>query len=281
MALLSIDRDRMAQAAMRDADRHLTRYICETLAPVLPRLPTQAELIPPFVRASGQRAIAAGFGENGLYNFHVLTDLLLGPYWERDPFYADRFEKILDAPGMEQSARLALAMHAVIQTRQALERALPDLLDAALAPLKIHPEVLTPNDTWRAFQQIALARGVHVFKIREWYEFYETEFRERHGLPPVKRHQLTAYAIIGYEAMGQPIPRPTEDIRDFDPHLTVAFNAYLLVTLIYGPFHRHNPLLARLNRILDDTGHLGAFQAELARFLRAHQTALTEPPHDL
>lgn len=275
MALLTIDREQLAQAATRDTDRQLIRYICDTLAPVLPRLPTQPELVAPFVRQAGQRAIATGFSEGGLYSFHILTDLLLGPYWEHEPFYATKFEKYLDAPGMEQSTRIALAMNAVIETRQELDAMLPKMIDAAIVPLSIHSELLKPEDTWLAFQQIARARGMESYKVLPLFEDFEAGFRKRNALPPIQRKRLSGYDELGYMAQGIPLPKPSDDIHGFTPLQMVAFNASLLLGLIYGSF-RHNPLLAGLFRIIDDTSHLNVLQHKLKSFLLSHQKALTE-----
>ncbi|MHC9238687.1 hypothetical protein [Pseudomonas aeruginosa] len=274
--LLNIDRERLAHAATLETDRQLVRYICGPLAPLLPRLPTQPERIAPFVQRAGPEAIAAGFADGGLYGWHILTDLLLGRNWERSPFHADRrFESILDAPGLRQEVRIVLAMNAVIDARQALEEALPGMIDAALVPLSLHPEVLTPKDTWLAFEQIASLRGLRWFEIESLFETYEAGFRKAHGLPPIERRKLSGYDRMGYESMGIPLPLPYDDIQ-FSPFQTVCFNAALLLELLYGPSRHENPLLEDLTRLAADTSHLGVLQYQLKQFLLSHRKALTE-----
>ncbi|MFD4836910.1 hypothetical protein ACFWP0_05335 [Achromobacter sp. NPDC058515] len=277
MALLSINRELLASAAAREADRQLVRYIRETLAPILPRLPTRPDLVAPFVHEAGQAAVLAGYGAGRSYSFHVMADLLLGPRWQAEPQYS-RIARILDDPGMAQDTRLTLAMNAVIEARQELEAALPAMLDAALATLAIHWEALSPRDTWNALFQMARARGVRHHDIRALFDVYEAGFRAGNGLRPSRSHPVSGYAILGYEALGRPIPPPDDDFRDYTPRLAVAFNAQVLLAQLYGLFHRDNALLSDLRRIAADTSNLGEHQAELTHFLRSHRRALTELP---
>ncbi|EHK64145.1 hypothetical protein [Achromobacter arsenitoxydans] len=276
MALLTIDRERLAGAATRDTGRQLVRYIRDTLAPVLPRLPAQPELIAPFVRQAGRQAIQNGFGEDGLYSFHILTDLILGPGWEHHPMYAGKFEKYLDAPGMDQNARIALAMKAVVVARRDFEAVLPGMLDAAVAALSIVPDALKPEDIWNAFQNVAQMRGVAARKILPLFEQYEAGFRQANELPAIYRRPLTGYVELGYKARGIALPKPSDAIIGLTPHQLTQFNASLLLALIYGPWFPKNPFLAELLRVIDDPSQQSVHQREITRFLLAHRRALTE-----
>ncbi|EDW2056460.1 hypothetical protein S518_004342 [Salmonella enterica subsp. enterica] len=276
MALLTISREQLTRAATLDTDRQLVHYICDTLAPVLPRIPAQPGQIGPFVRQAGQDAIQRGFGEGGYYGFHILADLLLGPFWERHPFYAGKFEKYLDAPGMEQSARITLALKAVIDTRRALETILPRMIAGALWSLNIHPDLLTPEDVWNAFQRTADARRIAPHHVLPLFEKYETGFRKANGLPPVQRRQLTGNDILAAEAQGLPLPKPSDDIHGLSPLILAQFNGCLQLALIYGPYFSKNPFLAELLRTLEAARQQAVYQHELKSFLLSLQQALTE-----
>ncbi len=275
MALLIVDREQFARAAMLDADRQLVRYISETLAPLLPRLPTQLECIEPFVKKAGREAIDRGFGEGSQYSFHILTDLLLGPYWERHPFYTGRFEKYLDAPGMEQGDRITLATNAVIDARVALEAVLPGMLDAAIESLNIHPKRIKPADIWNTFQHIAHARGFEAHHVLPLFEQYEAGFRKANGLPAIQRKTLSGAVELAYTAQGIPLPQPSDDIRDLTPHQLMEFNVSLLLALIYGPYFHGNLLISKLLRIIKSPDS-NIYQGGVKDFLLSHRRALTE-----
>lgn len=276
MALLTINRKQLEQAATLDTDRQLIRYICDTLAPVLPRIPAQPELIGPFVQKAGRDAINSGFGDGGYYSFHILTDLLLGPAWELSPFYTGVFERYLDTPGLEQSARITLAMQAVIDARHALEAVLPTVIDAAIESLSIPPERFKPGDIWDCFEQMARARGVSPNKALPLFELFEAGFRKGNGLPPIQRDRIPGHIEVAYTSQGIPVPKPSDAIRGLSlPQLT-QFNGSLQLALIYGPSFPANVFLAGLLQILDSTNQPGVYQHELKGFRLSHRRALSE-----
>ncbi|MGQ1887831.1 hypothetical protein [Serratia marcescens] len=276
MALLTINRKQLEQAATLDTDRQLIQYISNTLAPVLPRIPAQPELIGPFVHKAGREAIDRGFSEGGYYSFHIIADLLLGRSWERSPFYIEKFEKYLDAPGVEQSARITLAMQAVIDARHALEAVLPKVIDIAVKSLSIHPELFKPEDIWNAFQHMAWACGVSSDKVLPLFEDFEAGFRRANGLPPIQREKLPGNIEVAYTAQGIPLPKPSDVIHDLTLLQMMQFNGSLLLALIHGPAFANNLFLAELLQTLNSTNQAGVFQHELKEFLLAHRRALTE-----
>ncbi|MGV8401398.1 hypothetical protein ACV33W_19440 [Pseudomonas aeruginosa] len=276
MALLSIDREQFAQAAIRDTDRQLIQYICDTLAPVLPRLPALPELVGPFVRKAGREAIKSGFGEGGLYSFHILTSLLLGPSWELNPSYKGKFEQYLDTPDMEQSARITLALDAVIDERQKLEAALPKMIDIAVESLSIRPERLGSEDIWNSFQRMASARVASPRQVRPLFEHFEAGFRRGNGLPPIHREKLRGDIEVAYTAQGIPLPKPSDAIRDLSLIQVMHFNGSLLLALNYGPSFSNNLFLAGLVQRLDSINQPDVYQHELKEFLLSHRRALTE-----
>lgn len=276
MALLTIDRKQLERAATLETDRQLIRYIRDTLGPVLPRLPAQPELIGPFVQKAGREAIESGYGDGGQYSFHILTSLLLGSSWEHHSFYTGRFEKYLDTPGMEQSARITLALGAVIDARQALEAVLPRLIDAAVESLGIYPERFKPEDIWNTFQHMAHARGFQPRQVLPLFEHFEAGFRKGNGLPPIRREKLAGHVEVGYIAQGIPLPKPSDAIRDLNSLQLMNFNGSLLLALIYGPAFNYNLFFNGLLQTLDSTNQPDVYQHELKEFLLSHRRALAE-----
>ncbi|AVJ25963.1 hypothetical protein [Achromobacter spanius] len=276
MALLTLNRKHLELAATRETDRQLIQYIRGALAAVLPRLPASQALIPPYVQKAGRHAIESGFGEGGYYSFHILTGLLLGPSWDRDPFLLRRFDEYLDAPGMEPGARIALAMDAVLDTRRALEAALPELIDVAVQSLSIPPERFTPEHIWLAFERMAHIRGCQPHQILPLFERFETGFRLGNGLPPVHREKLPGHIQVAYEAQGIPLPKPSDAIRDLDRLQLQNFHGSLLLALIYGQSFSNNLFLVRIVQKLDAALQPPDYQHELKGFLRSHREALME-----
>ena len=276
MPLLTIEPDSLDQAARRDLDRRLVRYIAKTLAPVLPRVPATPEMLPPFVRLAGADAVERGFGERGLYGFYIITALLLGPDWEHHPLYRGNFDKYLEASGFDEETRIAWAMHAVIDARKQLEAALPAMLDAALASLNMRAQSRTPEDIWVTFQQIAQARGVPAHQMLALFEEFETFFRSTHGLPSVQRERICGYAALGYKVRNIPMPSPSEAIRGLSPHQLAHFNNSLLLALIYGPSYPRNIFLGDLLGTVDDPAQPHIYQQAMTRFLLAHRRAMPE-----
>ena len=276
MALLTLNRKQLEQAAIRDTDRQLIHYICGSLSAVLPRLPASQELIGPYVQKAGRQAIESGYGDGDYYSFHILTGLLLGPLWDQDPFFLGKLHKYLDAPGMAPGARIALAMDAVLDTRRALEVVLPELIDVAVQSLSIPPERFTPGHIWSAFERMAHIRGCQPHQVLPLFERFETGFRLGNGLPPVRREKLPGHIEVAYMAQGIPLPKPSDAIRDLDPLQLQNFHGSLLLALIYGQSFSENLFLVRLVQTLDAASQPHRCQHDLKGFLLSHREALME-----
>lgn len=276
MALLTLNRKQLELAATRETDRQLNQYICGSLTALLPRLPAAKALIPTYVQKAGRQAIESGFGEGGYYSFHVLTGLLLGPSWDQDPFFLGRFDRYLDAPGMEPGARIALAMNAVLDTRRALEAVLPELIDVAVQSLSIPPERFTPEHIWLVFERMAHIRGCQSHLVLPLFERFEAGFRLGNGLPPIRREKLPGHIEVAYEAQGIPLPKPSDAIRDLDRLQLQNFHGSLLLAVIYGQSFSNNLFLVRLVQTLDAASQPYEYQHHLKGFLRTHREALME-----
>lgn len=276
MALLTLNRKQFEQAAIHLTDRQLIRYIRGSLSAVLPRLPASQALIQPYVQKAGRQAIESGFGEGAYYSFHILTGLLLGPLWDRDPLFLGKFDRYLDAPGMEPGAGIALAMDAVLDTRRALEAVLPDLIEVAVQSLSIPPERFTPQHIWRAFERMAHIRGCQPHQILPLFERFEAGFRLSNGLPPIRREKLPGHIEVAYEAQGIPLPKPSDAIRDLNRLELLNFHGSLLLALIYGHSFSENLFLDHLVQTLDAASQPLDYQRDLQGFLLSHRDALME-----
>lgn len=117
MMLNAINLDIMERLARKQADLRLSRYLCDTLAPLLPRLPSIPQCMPAFVEAAGKEAIAAGYSNGRQYSTHVSLSLLLGLGWQNDIHQAT-LNPILTAAGLPEPTRLNLAINTAITLRQ-------------------------------------------------------------------------------------------------------------------------------------------------------------------
>ena len=279
MALATLDLSVMERVEREQANRRLARYLCETLAAVLPRLPSAAQYVPRFVALAGANATSAGFDQGRQYSSHIMLSFLLGLHWQRDPAHR-LVALILEDPGMAQDLRLDLALNTAIKQRRELESVLPMMHDISLVILGTPFEKLTPDAMWLGFQRLVEQRGVvDAQEVLQLFTRYEADALEHLKLAPIKRKQLTAYERWLHKELDIPIPAPTEDLQDMEHSSLIHLTHHVLLAASFGRFYALNPLLAPLHHALSDESSLSMQNRALATFLQQHQHALTEPAH--
>lgn len=279
MALNTLDLSAMERIEREQANRRLTRYLCQTLAAVIPRLPSQPDCVQGLVDQAGINATAAGCDQGKPYSSHITLSVLLGLHWERDPAYA-QVALILDDSGMEQDMRLDMAVNTAIKLRRQLESVQYSMHEVSLDILSIPSEKLGHDAIWSAFQQLAALRGVlKAADVLQLFTLYEADACEFLGLAPIKRKALTAYEYRIYQEMGLPVPLPTDDLHGVARTSLLLLTHHLLLAASFGRFYHLNPLLKTLHRALDEVTDLSARSHALASFLRQHQNVLMEADH--
>ncbi|RLM17645.1 hypothetical protein BIY29_19035 [Brenneria alni] len=281
MALNSIDLDVMERLARKQANLRLSRYLCDTLAPLLPRLPSTSQCMPAFVEVAGKEAIAAGYHDGRQYSTHVTLSLLLGLGWQNDIHQAT-LTPILTAAGFPEPTRLNLATHTAITLRQQTERVMPQAHQIFITLLSINTGELQAEDIWRAFEQSASLYGINASRrTQPLFETYEADALRLQKLPPIKRRKYSAYDQLGIRHMGGRIPLPSDDLHHLQPHQRLYLGHHVLLALSFGRFFYCNPLFTVLHdglyRKTDpyQTCHF------LLQFLQRHQRILMEEaPND-
>ncbi|WP_047285194.1 hypothetical protein [Pseudomonas protegens] len=279
MPLNALDLSAMERIEREQANRRLTCYLCETLAAVIPRIPSKPDCMQGLVNQAGVDATVAGYDQGKPYSSHITLSVLLGLHWERDPTYA-QVALILEDPGMEQDVRLDMAVNTAIKLRRQLESVQCSMHEVTLDILSIPSEKLGHDAIWSAFQRLAALRGVlKAAEVLQLFMLYEADAYEFLGLAPIKRKVLTAYEYRIYQEMGLPVPQPTEDLHGVARTSLVRLTHHLLLAASFGRFYHLNPLLKTLHRALDEVTNLPARSHALATFLRQHQNVLMEAAH--
>lgn len=279
MALPSIDLGAMERIERKQANRRLAHYLCETMAAVLPRLPSEPECVPGFVDVASVNATTEQFDQGRQYSIHIMISFLLGLNWEHDPAYV-LVPLIFSDEGMAEDSRLDMALNTAIKLRQQLESVQSNMHAVTLETLFIPIEQLNQHDMWSAFQRLAELRGVvDAQDVLHILTLYEADACEYFGLPPIKRKKLTAYERLGYEQMGIPLPLPTDELKDMDRDSLILLTHHVLLAASFGRFYHINPLLQALHQSLNHAANLPARTSALVTFLQHHQNTLTEPAH--
>lgn len=279
MALNTLNLGAMERIEREQANRRLTRYLCQTLAAVIPRLPSQPDCVQGLVNQAGVNATAAGCDQGKPYSSHITLSFLLGLHWERDPTYA-QVALILEDSGMEQDVRLDMAINTAIKLRRQLESVQCSMHEVTLDILSIPSENLGHDAIWSAFQRLAALRGVlKAEDVLQLFMLYEADACKFLELAPIKRKAPTAYEYRIYQEMGLPLPLPTDDLHRVARTSLVLLTHHLLLAASFGRFYHLNPLLKALHRALDEVTDLSARSHALATFLRQHQNVLMEAEH--
>lgn len=275
MALPLLDLEAMGRASRADANRQLARYLRETMAPLVRRLPGDARHMDGFVAQAGEAAASLGYGEGRAYAFYVVTSFLLGLGWQSDPS-CQGIEPILANPGLDMESRVSLAMQAAIREREQLESALPAMLGLVLETSPASPDRITLRDVWQVYTAVAKQRGLSADLALACFETYEGDYRGRLGLPPVERKPLSAWERLGYQHMGIPLPSVADDVRDMDQRQVAGLGGHVLLAVIYGRHYLSHPLLRALHEALTEPGSLLERWQRWRAFLHDHQTILRE-----
>ncbi|WP_053221225.1 hypothetical protein [Pectobacterium brasiliense] len=276
MMLNAIDLDSMARAARKLSDIRLSRYLCDTLAPLLPRLPSTPQYMPVFVDAAGKEAIAAGYSDGRQYNTHVTLSLLLGLGWQNDIHQAT-LNPILTAAGLPEPTRLNLAVNTAITLRQQTERVMPQAHQIFITLLSINPGALQAENIWRAFEQSALLYGINTpQRIQALFETYEADALRQLALPPVKRRTYSAYEQLGIRQMTGNMPLPSDDLQHLQQHQLICLGCHVLLALSFGRLFYCNPLFSGLHDGLRRDSEPRQLCHFLLQFLQQHQRVLME-----
>lgn len=276
MALNPIDLDVMARLARKQADLRLSRYLCDTLAPLLPRLPSEPQWMPAFVEAAGKEAIAAGYCDGRQYSTHVTLSLLLGMGWGND-IHRDTLNSILTAAGLPELTRLNLAINTAITLRQQTERVMPQAHQIFITLLSINPAALQAENIWRAFEQSALLYGIDTSKaVQTLFETYEADALSRLKLPPVSRQQYSAYELLGMRHMTGRIFLPSDDLQHLQLNSLICLGHHVLLALSFGRFFYSNPLFTALHDGLYQKSDPRQVCHFLLQFLQQHRRTLME-----
>ncbi|MFC3393921.1 hypothetical protein [Brenneria rubrifaciens] len=281
MALNPINLDVMARLARKQADHRLSRYLCNTLAPLLPRLPSTPQCMPAFVEAAGKEAIAVGYSDGRRYSTHVTLSLLLGLGWQNDIHHAT-LNPILTAAGLPEPTRLNLAINTAITLRQQTERVMPQAHQIFITLLSINPGALQAENIWRAFEQSASRYGINTpQRIQTLFETYETDALHQLKLPPVRRQQYSAYELLGMRHMTGRIRLPSDDLQHLQLNQLLCLGHHVLLALSFGRFFYCNPLFTVLHDGLYQKTDPRQICHFLLQFLRQHRRALMEEaPND-
>lgn len=276
MMLNTIDLQAMERVARSQANRRLSRYLCDVMAPVLPRLPCTPEYVPAFVETAGKEAFAAGYEKGRQYSTHITVSFLLGLGWDRDVHHA-ALEPVLTDPGMDFSTRMDMAMNTAIALRRQTENALPDMHLLFLDLLNTPYEKLQSKDIWAAFRHSALLRGLNDPKyIQKLYELYEADALHSLGIPPIERRHYSAYELAGIRYMGGKIPQPGDDLHFLEPYQLAQLSCYVLLALSLGRFFYLNPLYGALHNVLKEVAEPARYYPHLKSFLLQHRQTLLE-----
>lgn len=276
MVLNAINLDIMDRLARKQADRQLSRYLCDTLAPLLPRLPSTAQCLPAFVEKAGKEATAAGYSDGRQYSTHVTLSLLLGLGWQNDIHQAT-LNPILTAAGFPEPTRLNLAINTAITLRQQIERVMPQTHQIFLTLLSLNPSVLRAENIWRAFEQSASLYGINTpQRILALFEIYEADALRQLALPAVKRRKYSAYEQLGIRQMTGNMPLPSDDLQHLQLSQLLYLGHHVLLALSFGRFFYDNPLFTVLHDGLYQKADLRQTCHFLLQFLQQHQHTLME-----
>ncbi|MFP1816856.1 hypothetical protein ACLEC2_13810 [Lonsdalea quercina] len=281
MALNPIDLDVMARLARKQADLRLSRYLCDTLSPLLPRLPSTSQCMPAFVEVAGKEAIAAGYRDGRQYSTHVTLSVLLGLGWQNDIHHAT-LNPILTAPGLPEQIRLNLALNTAITLRQQAERVIPQAHQIFITQLSINTGELQAEDIWRTFEQSASLYGINTPQRRQTlFETYEADALRLQKLPPIERRKYSAYELLGMRHMTGRVLLPSDDLQHLQLKQLICLGHHVLLALSFGRFFYRNPLFTDLQNGLYQKPDPRLVCHFLLQFLQRHQRILREEaPND-
>lgn len=275
MGLPRIDLGAMERVARDMVNRQLSDYLCDTMAAVLPRVPTAPEYVPHLVAMAGELACASGYEHGRAYSVYVMICFLLGPGWEHDP-NEDLIPRVLADPGMDAHTRINLALSKATLRRIRLEAMLPQML-ARIEAVLARDDTTTMEHVWRVFQELASLRGVvDDERVLDLLEIYEADAFRLLRLAPLRRKRLTAADRRVYAHINWPLPQPTDEYRALEPQTCLWLGRHLLLAVTYGRDFYRNPLLLPLRRILAETATPSQQTPALQAFLQRHRHALTE-----
>lgn len=274
--LNTIDLGSMERVARKQGNLRLSRYLCDTLSPLFPRLPSTQQYMPAFVEAAGKEAVAVGYSDGRQYSTHVTLSLLLGLGWQNDIHQA-RLNPILTAAELPEPVRLNVALNTAITLRQQTERVMPQAHQVFLTLLAINPDTLQAENIWRAFEQSTSLYGMtKPQRIQTLFEIYEADALRQLALPPMTRRRYTAYEQLGIRHMTGHSPLPSDDWQHLQTHQLLSLSHHILLALSFGRFFYCNPLFAVLHDGLYQKTEPRQNQQFLQQFLQQHQRTLME-----
>lgn len=278
MILQSVSLEAMDNVAQKQADRKLARYLCETMAPVLHRLPGDPEAVPAFVDIARKDAVTAGYEHGRKYSTHVLISFLLGPGWANDLPWGD-LQPVFDDVGLPLLTRLDMAVNKAILLRKQNEESLLSTHTVFQHILQTTANTLRVDDIWPAFSQMAILRGVQTpERLQGLFATLESDALALLHLPPIERRKYSAYDLAGLRHMGRAVPLPTEGLHILNPQQLRGFMHHILLALSFGRFYRRNPLFTTLHTLLKQSPQ--QHTALLQQFLQGHQHILREITYD-
>lgn len=276
MILNTIELEAMEQVARKQANRQLSRYLCETLAAVIPRLPSRPDYVEAFVGTAGTHAITAGFAEGKAYSTHIMLSFLLGLGWEND-IAGGEISPVLADAGLPYSRRLDVAVNMAVAARLSLEKTSIQLHPVSLALLAIAPEKRGAADIWQTFSQLATLRGIHdVKQITRIYHLYEQDACRVLQLPMVEHRKVSAYDLAGMRYMGAKEPDPSDDLNHLSQQQLTMLAHFIILAMSFGRYFHANPLFADMHRVIDPVTDIQLSAFTLQQSLQQHLITLRE-----
>ncbi|MFD2641288.1 hypothetical protein [Pseudomonas japonica] len=273
-----IDLQAVERAERDRANQELSRYLCSTLADMLPRIPTTAQRVPLLIEDAGKLAYAAGHYQGRAYSIYVIICFLLGPGWEYEPGNR-QIVQILSDSGMGIDDRLDMALNRTLDLRQQFESILPQMLDLIGAVLT-QRDGLSIESLWETFQRLAHLRGVvYEDRILDWLEVYEADAFNILPHAPFGRKRLTKEDICRYRDIGWSLPQPADPYRSLEPGIARKVGFHALIAMAYGRRFFLNPLLRSLPPLLSEALSPSPRTTALQAFLQQHRHALMEHTH--
>lgn len=279
MVLPSINLAALAQAKQSQVDSNLVLYLCQTMSPLLPRIPTDPDAVSEFVKRAGRNADRAGYGEGRMYSFYIISSMLLGYEWLDDSL-CDSVSMALHERSMDLEVRLNLALNFAIAERRRHETVLPEMHVVTRQFLGLSVDGVCWEDMWKAFMQALALRGIGdtnvVFRC---FEEREADFRKLHQLPPIKRVGISANEVYSRQHMVLAAPMPDEGITSLKPLGIFLLGRHLLLALSFGRHFYESPLLATLHKQIQHAEQIPRPGQKLSDFLEWHVHVLKEDDH--
>ncbi|MFK1438041.1 hypothetical protein ACIU0H_30900 [Pseudomonas aeruginosa] len=273
-----IDLQALERVARDMANLELSKYLCSTMAAVLPRIPTTPEQVPHLVAMAGEQAFAAGYEQGRAYSIYVMICFLLGPGWEHDPGNTLVTQALAD-PGTDIDTRLNLALNQAIQQRQRLESTLPQML-VRIEEMLAREDAALMESVWDDFRVWASWYGiVDEDPLLDLFESYEADAFRLYREEPPQRKRFTASQRRNAENLNWPLPQPADPYRELSPQVSQKIGRLVLLMMAYGRNFARNPLLKALLQILAELPTLPQQKTALQAFLQQHRQALTEHSH--